>query len=239
MILDSVETKIITILFQATTPLKVSSLAKETNISRTALYRPLESLERKGLVIRSKSETGDLFSSISFEEYKKWKIEQIKQLEDSLGQLDNFALNKKDVLTKPEVRYFTGNSAVKNLYHDSWRNNKRGIIYAITDYDKAYETMGDFMETEYFPERINHNIHVKSILARSKKGVDDTQRERDLLREMKFVEGLNDLGIELNIYSNRISLIQFNQKNPVGVLIINQIIADSFKKIFEVIWNEK
>ena len=57
-----------------------------------------------------------------------------------------------------------------------------------------------------------------------------------MIREMKFVKLFENLGIEINIYASKVSIVTFNEKNPSGVLIKNDLIAKAFKNIFEYLW---
>ena len=217
----------------------ISQIAKETLINRTTLYPILEKLIAKGLVSKLLIEGRTLFQPISLEDLKDWmkrkEQEFKKHSEDILGWAKTVKSAKGNSLLS-DIKYFEGFEGVKNLYADSWRDNEQKIIYAITDYKSAYATMNDFFQDDYFQARINHGVRVKNILPESAEGRKDLKREKELLREMKFVKIFQDLGIEINIYGSKLSIVAFDKQNPSGVLIKNEKIASAFKNIFEYLW---
>jgi sugar-specific transcriptional regulator TrmB len=216
----------------------ISKVAKETLINRTALYHTVEELLKKGLVTKINKEGGTYFQAISSVEFKTWSKRQVDSISDQTNELEGWLHNQKNELPTlhSDIKYFEGLDGVKNLYADSWRDNKEKMIYAITDYDKAYKSLNTFLEKEYFPDRISGDVHVKSLLPKSASGKRDLLRAKELLRDMKFVNIFKDLGIEINIYGPKISIVVFDEKKPSGIIIKNQIIAKAFKDIFEYLW---
>lgn len=217
----------------------INSIAKETLINRTALYHTIEQLIKKGLVNKTEKESSAFFQVISVDELEQWSKRKVTSIQEESSELSELLRSQTDQQNTlhPEVKFFEGIEGVKNLYNDSWRNNKEKTIYAITDYDKAYGTLGQFMEKEYFPIRIKNGIFVKSLLSKKAKfAKSDILRSKELLRDMRFADVFKDLGIELNIYGDRISIIAFDKEKPSGVLIKNSIISNAFKAIFNHLW---
>ncbi|NQU77337.1 hypothetical protein HQ544_01420 [Candidatus Falkowbacteria bacterium] len=218
----------------------VSKLSKETLINRTTLYPILEKLLKKGLI--SKLFIGDstIYQPISLDEFKEWaKRKEQEVIKDTRSLLvwakAQEGVEKNTLLS--EIRYFEGFEGIKNLYSDTWRNNKDKMIYGITDYKAAYETMGDdFFRKDYFKTRVNHGVRVKNLLPKSEAGERDLKEAKELLREMKFIKLFKNLGIDINIYDNRLAIMAFDKEKPSGVLIKNDIIAKAFKNIFEYLW---
>ncbi len=220
-------------------PLSIHGIAKETLINRTALYHTVDQLIKKGLVNRIEKDSGSVFQCITVEDFEQWSKRRVEYIQDETSKLSDWLrLQKQNPITlQSEVKFFEGVDAVKNLYDDSWRNNKEKVIYAITDYDKAYETLGQFMEKEYFPQRIKNGVFVKSLLSKkAKTAKTDILRSKNLLREMKFDDVFKELGIELNIYEDKISIVAFDREKPSAVLIKNKIISSAFKAIFNSLW---
>ena len=216
----------------------ISKIAKETLLNRTALYHTIEELLKKGLVTKITKESGAYFQPISLADYKTWAKRQIEDVSIQTEYLENWlSTQKKELPTlHSDIKYFEGIEGVKNLYADSWRDNKDKTIYAITDYDKAYKTLNDYFEKEYFPDRVSHGVSVRSLLPKSISGKKDLSRAKELMREMRFLNIFKDLGIEINIYGSKISIITFDEKKPSGVIIKNEIIAKAFKDIFKYLW---
>lgn len=217
----------------------ISKIAKETLLNRTALYHTTEELLKKGLVTKITKESGAYFQPISLVDYKIWAKRQIEAISTQTEQLkDWLGTQKKELPTlHSDIKYFEGVEGVKNLYADSWRDNKNKTIFAITDYDKAYKTLNEYFENEYFPDRVSHGVSVRSLLPKSTSGKKDLSRAKELMRDMRFLNIFKDLGIEINIYGSKVSIVTFDENKPSGVIIKNEIIAKAFKDIFQYLWN--
>lgn len=217
----------------------ISKIAKETLLNRTALYHTVEGLLSKGLLTKINKEGGAYFQPLPFAQYEDWAKRQVVAVSDQTDELKHWLKQQENQLPTlySDIRYYEGKEGVENLYADSWRDNKEKVIYAITDYDKAYEVFNDFMEKEYFPDRIKHQIEVKSLLPKNaESGKRDLVRSKELLRDMRFIDLFKDLGIEINIYGPKVSIVAFDKVKPSGVIIKNEIIAKAFKGIFEYLW---
>lgn len=217
----------------------VSNIAKETLINRTTLYPILDRLLAKGLVSKITIEGKVAYQPISLDEFKQWLHTVEMNTKKQTQNLSQWAEMQKKTLTNSllsDIKYFEGIEGVKTLYADTWRNNADKMIYAITDYKKAYETMHDFFREEYFQTRVQHGVHVKNLIPESKEGRRDLKEAKKLLRQMKFIKIFEDLGIEVNIYDSKVMIVAFDQRNPSGILIKNETIAKAFKNIFEYLW---
>ncbi|MBU0598419.1 hypothetical protein KKF61_05550 [Patescibacteria group bacterium] len=217
----------------------VSQIAKETLINRTTLYPLLDKLLAKGLVSKHTIEGKVAYQPISLNDFKNWVKRTEQDTKKQAQELVNWAESQK-ISTKnsllSDIKYYEGFDGVKNLYADTWRNNKDKIIYAITDYKKAYEVMRDFFRKEYFQTRVDHGVRVKNLIPESEEGRQDLKEAKEMLRQMKFIPLLKDFGIEINIYDAKVVIIAFDSRNPSGILIKNEIISRAFKNIFEHLW---
>lgn len=215
----------------------VWEITKDILLNRTTIYPVLEKLIEKGLVSKISDGNKYIFKTITKENLASWIKQRDEKIENENRQILEMTENqsrKPSLLS--EVVYFEGMEGVKNLYADSWRNNKEKIIYAITDYRSAYETMGDFFRDEYFPARVKHRIRIRNIIPESLEGRRDLKEAKNLLREMKFIKLFRDLDIEVNIYDAKTSIVAFDKEKPSGVIIKNEKIAEAMKNIFEYLW---
>jgi len=218
----------------------ISKIAKETLINRTALYHTIEELLKKGLVSKLPKEGGAYFQPLSLEEYKAWSKKQIEALSKQTTELEDWLEGQQEEAPSlhSDIKYFEGIEGVKNLYADSWRDNNDRMIYAITDYEKAYDTLGAFFRKEYFPDRIEKGVKVKSLLPPSMSGKKDLLHAQEMLREMRFSKIFKNLGMEMNIYGSKVSIVTFDKDKPSGMIIKNKILANAFKDIFGHLWEQ-
>lgn len=217
----------------------VSQISKETLINRTALYHTLSLLKEKGLVNEIKTDKLSYFEAITLSEFEKWEKRKLSELQLQSEKIrDLIKTNGQKNVLPSKYKFYEGVDAVKNLYDETWRNNTAKEILAITDYKKAYETLGDYFEKDYFPTRIRKGIKVKSLLEKNDFGKNDLKRAGELLRDMRFSNIFKDLGIEMNIFDDYVALVSFDKKRPTGVLIQNELISNAFRKIFMFIWEK-
>lgn len=203
------------------------------------MYPIIEKLEQKGLVSSLSEEGIKYYQAISKEELIEWTKRKQQEYEEKASSFQGW-IEEQDASPSlaTEVKHFVGYDGVKSLYDESWRNNSDKEILAITDYKKAYEVMGDFFRNDYFRRRLRRDVQVKSILPESEIGKQDIPKAKELLRDMRFLKLFEDLGIELNIYDDKIAIVAFDKKRPTGVIIKNQIMANAFKEIFGFLWNK-
>lgn len=217
----------------------ISSIAKESLINRTALYYTIESLLKKGLITKILRDGIAFFQPIPLPAYDDWVKRKLLTISTQANELRRWLKEQKgqSPTLQSDTRYFEGLEGVKSVYADTWRDNPDKLIYAITDYDRAYEALNDFMEKDYFPARVQHEVRVKSLLPKKAiTGKRDIPRAKKLLREMRFIDLFDNLGIEINIYGSKLAIIAFDKIKPSGVIIKNEIIANAFKQIFEYLW---
>lgn len=220
----------------------IGVLAKETLINRTTLYPILNQLLEKGLVSQLLVDGKIVYQPISRQDFKAWIGRRTKETEKEISDLTSWfdsAIKEKNTSLISEVSYFSGMEGVKSLYADTWRNNKNKIIYCITDYVAAADTMKNFFHNEYLPKRIGHDVKVKDLVTESKIAREYLKTTDKFLREMRFAKGLfENLGIEINIYDDKVAIVAFDKRSPSGVIIKNAKIAGAIQHIFDYLWNK-
>ncbi len=218
----------------------VNQISKDTLLNRTALYHPIDSLSHKGLVTCVEKNKVSYYEAIPLDQFEAWTDKKIDELKHT-AQLDihKFSSVKKDEIASlyADVKYFEGVEGIKNMLADTLYSNKEKLIYAITDYEKGYATMGEWFETEYFPERVRRGIRVRSIVPDSKANRSYVPTAEGLLREMCFVNVFKNLNIEISTYDGKIGIIMFDEKYPLGIIIKNRMITGAVREIFNYIWS--
>jgi len=219
----------------------VSLLSKQTLINRTTLYPILEKLLRKGLITKLELENTTIYEPISQSDFREWLKNKEKEAKNQLNSLSSWLKEQKNQdkgSLLSEIKYFDGKEGLKALYADTWRENSGKEILAITDYKQAYNLMGREHWREYFKMRVKKGVNVKNLLPPSVEGKEDVEDSKEYLREMKFIKIFEDLGIEINVYDNKVSIASFDEEHPNGVLIQNRKIAEAFKNIFQFLWKK-
>jgi sugar-specific transcriptional regulator TrmB len=241
-ILNEKEQRVIACLYQ-TYPCNVSRLSKEVAINRTSLYPILDKLVQKGLVSVHDHDGVSLYTPIDPRAFKEW-LERRKQAIESqtnalASWIDETVSRDKAPSLVSKLRYYEGFNGLRNLYADTWRDNPEKMIYAITDVKAAVETAKDYFHDEYMPARVAHGVFVKDIMTESPEAEHEVDVTDQHLREARLAKGLfENLGIEINIYGNKLAIAAYDKEKPTGVIIENEKIAAAMKNIFEYLWDK-
>jgi len=206
-------------------------IAKATNIARSNCYNILQDLKHKGLIleqIKAKrkayiaSDPDALLRSI---EQKKEVISRI--LPDLRGL---YTVQKN----KPKIQFYEGFEQVKEIYWQSTKTDKLlalGSTKHITDNDPAFFA-------QYQEEIKNRGVILQDLLTNPSQavGINETQRILKGLYDMRVLpEKYKDFPTDLLIWNNNIALITL-QEPIFGTVITNQLLAQTFRYIFEIIW---
>ena len=217
----------------------VNQVSKDTLINRTALYHTIDSLSKKGLITKIEKDKISYYESIPIDQYELWANLKIKSAKDEIQtDVQRFMAVSQDkkLSLYADVKYFEGFEAIKNLYYDTIYSNKGRELFSITDYESGYSNIGEWMNKEYLVERVKQGVSVRNIVPDTKYGRGYISSAKGLLRDLCFVNMFKDLGIEINLYDDKIAIVMFDQKHPLGIIIKNEIISKAFREIFNYIW---
>lgn len=210
----------------------ISRIAKKSKVKRATTYLAVGALQARGLLSASKKGK----RSVYFAQNPKKLIESFDKKRESIVRVIPELLaiaNAIDV--KPKIQYFEGKAGVEEVFKDILRSPGTEVLewYSesyITDFDEK------FFSTYFTPERIKKGIHVRAILPdvptmRTLEGKNVPEmRQTKLLDPAKY-----HIKMELNVYDKRkVSIISF--KEEFGIIIESEIIHDSLKNLFELMW---
>jgi len=206
----------------------VSEISRATDVPRVNIYDVLESLKEKGLVasvIKSNKKYFEPANPKNLKELLTKKQGQIKLAQQKIQELSNEF--EKD-LTKKDVALFKGKLGIKTILKDAL-NSKTEII--------NYGSTGKFPETykEYFDiwedSRIRNKIKMRIIASKSIKG----KHPKKKLQQTRYLDLEFTNLTSTFIYENKVAIFTWTL-DPLGVLIENQELADSYKNYFESLW---
>ena len=214
-------------------------VAQKAELKRPTTYVQLESLMKRGLATSFEKNTKTMFRAEDPEHLRqvldKEKEEQKEKagtLEKILPGLGNLYISAGE---RPRVRFFEGLSGLKTI-QDEFLKTKEKLVRSIANADDVLETFPAHGEN-YVPRRVQKGIHSKLIYTSSKGDILRESNEK-ALRESKFVQlDKFPLSGETAIYGNIVSISMFRKKT-FGVILESEEIANSFKAIFELLWEK-
>ena len=208
-------------------------IAQKSGIKRPTTYMELDNLVKKGLVSQSQRKNLKYYTAESPKRILEILSENKNMLEENLASIISLgtAIDKK-----PSVRYFEGADGMKEVYRDtlsvpnqeiqSWFSASVGLTLGEESYQEKY----------YIPERQRKNIRVRGILPNTEDLKPFIAKNKEQLRLSKIVDAKKfNLDNEIILYNKkRIAILNYDDK--LGIIIDSKKVHDSFKQIFEIMW---
>ncbi|MDA3814838.1 MAG: hypothetical protein PF549_00545 [Patescibacteria group bacterium] len=208
----------------------VQELSQKSGIKRTSIYNFLEEMKQKGLLLEIEKSNKTVLVPENPEILAEKAENNLKQIKTALPELMGFFNLPSD---KPKVRYYQGETGMKQVYLDLL--NEKKTVYGFSDYEKMFESMKDFNPWTIPDERAQRNIEFYCIAKDGPRGKEVKARDTKDLRKTKLVENL-EFETEINIYGNKVSMLSF--KRPFACVIVeDQAIAQTMKSIWQNWWN--
>lgn len=213
--------------------ISVRGLADITNLNRGTVYDILKKLQDKTLVTYFHQKTKQQFAAESPDrllhlvEVKEQEMQNNKKrIKEILPELNS--ISDKGANT-PVTKYYEGQKGVKTILQDVLDSQSAGDEYYVYSAKKASEDLNSAMP-DFTKKRIKQRISVKAVsLAEggSTSGLD----------ERKWLGTQDDSATFIIIYADKCAFISRDaRKRPVGVIIENQMIYETQKKVFLQLW---
>lgn len=210
----------------------ISRIAKKSKVKRATTYLAIGSLQARGLLSASKKGK----RAVYYAQNPKKLIESFDEKRESVMRVIPELLaiaNAIDV--KPKIQYFEGKAGIEEVFKDILRSPGNEVLewYSesyVTDFDET------FFSTYFTPERIKRNIHVRAILPDVPLMREREARNIEEMRQTRLIDPAKyHIRMELNVYDKRkVSIVSF--KEEFGIIIESEIIHDSLKNLFELMW---
>ena len=204
-------------------------IAQKAKIKRTTAYSVLESMVKKEFILKTDKEGKAKYIAENPRDLaERFKTYQ-KSFENILPELEAIH-NKKEV--KPKVLFFEDKEGILKVYEDTLKEKPEEILMFATS--KIFEALGEF-PLEYVEERKKKNIHALRIGPKTPLFSKHQKMDQAELSETKLLKDFN-IPIEINIYNNKVAFMSYADK--IGLIIESEGIAQSMRKIYELLWNK-
>lgn len=207
----------------------VSKIATKARINRVTAYDIMEKLAKRGLVTSFTRAKVKYYSATDPElitnEFKK-KVEELETALPHLKQLSG-------EVTKPKVMSYESLEAIKKIYKEVLASEKEILLYSnIKDVESHWSAYTE----EFERKRMDYEVPLRLIAVDNERGKffkdydDEFGRKTRLAPQEQF-----DFNSHTIIYDHKVAIISFG--SPVGVVIEDAQIADSYRALFEMNWN--
>lgn len=217
------------------------AISRQLKITRTKVYRLLDNLIAKGLVITRLGDRGARFTAVAPDQLdillsdREHELDKLKSILPTLQtQLTN--LIPRGPSPKSQVLYYHGIDGLKQVTYNSLRAKGELLTYELS-------TMNAFMnnkESEKLRERfVEHKIHIRTLT--NSTSLDAWTNVSEMVEkywEIRHLDAKNNpFQFEILIYNNVYCMYRYAGDEIFCVEIHSQELADMQRQLFEYIWS--
>ena len=222
-------------------------IIKKTPLKRGLVYKILDNLIEKGLVIEKKSIPSKKQGRNKISHFLPNHPEKLREFIENEKKRLNRAKNTLEasmpaiisdfnlISGKPGVRFFEGLEGIKKILDDSL--SAKETIYSFADLEAVVKFINKINQ-DYVAKRDALQIKKKVIFIDSlfvRNYLKDYHRDTTF---MKFIDHkLYPFSSVMQIYDGKISYITLSAKSKIGVLIEDKNIYQMHKSLFEFAWS--
>lgn len=220
-------------------PSVVVDISRKAQINRPTTYVQIESLKKKGLVSSVQKGTKQFFMAESPDKLELLIDSELQTVESKKSELNDLLpelLNLYNISDqRPHVKFFEGKEGILASGKELMKATA-DTMYGITSFDDVFAIFPDWQAT-YAKKRLQRKIPSKLIYT-YKKGAFLKNSDQESLRESKYIEAQRlPLGVDITIFGDKV-LISALKGKVSATLIEHKEIADSFRAIFKLVWNQ-
>ena len=208
------------------------NVVKKSGLQNAVVHRAFHSLIEKGLVTYIYEGRTKKYQPIEPNQLLNFIDDKKRQLEKLLPALE---AKRKLQEKKPNARVFYGIRGIKELLNII-TNTKSTKYFSYGGTKKAGEILGDFFWENFHIKRIEKNISAKLLFHPSLKTWLNKLNKLKLTKARLLDKNFEEI-TETIICNNKVGIIVYSD-TPFGFLIEEEKAAKSYKKFFEILWNQ-
>jgi len=221
-------------------PSTTGPIIKKAGISSGKIYHILDKLIKKGVVsyiTRGKTKYFHAKNPQTILDYFKVKQEELASKESELARLMP-QLKARYLETKnlPRAEIFDGNKGFKTVMLQILEELKSGDVMQVMGVPIEANKKFEGFLLDWNKKRIAKRIKLEIIYNNAGRTFGDL-RKKMTLTKVKYMKPELESPTYMDIFNDNILLIDL-QSNPICFLIRDPLIAQTYKRHFEHIWNE-
>jgi len=210
----------------------MQALARKSAVNRSTIYTFIDELKERGYILETRKNKRKVYSAVHPERLVEMQQSRVVELQRVLPEL--LAINNKSD-KKPRVTFYEGFSGIEDVYADMLREKKE--ILAYEDLDSLMTAFGGRPVGNFPQERAHRDILLRSISRDTPLAREFCKRNRGLLRETKFTTA-PEFKTDINIYGDKVALIDLQGETQFAVLIENHNLAETMRTVWQQLWNK-
>jgi len=221
--------------------LTISQLAKKANLNRSGTYRIIENLISKGLLVREITKTSQKIiaehpkkvQQLIANQQRKLRRKELDWQELLPEVLSEFNVEQTD---KPQVRVYEGIDGLENAYNIMLEECENTKIQTLSgDLEIVLRVFDEKFWEEWNTKIFAKNNSAQMIVNDSKQAREFKQKNDSQKFTTKIISNFK-LQTDINIFNDKVLIISF--KDKMATLISNKFIADSYRILFENVWEK-
>lgn len=206
-------------------PSLAGMVARRSGIHRRTVYDLLDRLVEKGLVGYMRKNNRNYYETTE----PTRLMELVKEREDEvITLLPELELMHRQSKEKQETNFYKGTEGIRTIFEDQIKEGKEIIVFGESNLAKD--------KLKYYIPKYNKKRQEKKI--KVKMLFDETQRgkiDEMPLAEIRYLKAHLSLS-STNVYGDKVAIILWSD-NPLGILIKQKEIADSYRNYFKMLWD--
>lgn len=224
-----------------------SQIAKHTKLQRSTVYEILADLSIKGLIGEIKKRNKYFYTIENPKRLINFSNRSIVRKQEAHEKLQEFLPNLEGlyngVTDKPKVSYFEGADGVMEIYEDHISVQKKYEMLGFVNVAELMQFLPYKKYLEYARKKEKLGIITRGIIPDTKedrsyeKAVYKTVSKK-ILPQVRYIpkEEFPWKG-DITIYDiNKVSIINFSEKQVTGIIIESETIHKMMRMIFELAW---
>lgn len=212
-------------------------ITKKSKVSGSKVYEVLDRLIGKGLVSSIVKNNVKYFEASSPErilDYLNEKGSEIEKEKITIKKIIPDLILKQKETKKSEVKVFTGFEGIKSCNEDIINSLKKGeewLSMGLTEQPEHWEAYFNRRQKDRAKKGIKH----KHLLNEKYKTLYHIRKSLPHT-EYRFLPKEFEMPTSTEIYKNKVIIFVLVKESPLGIMIENEAVAESFRKYFHILW---
>jgi predicted transcriptional regulator len=221
----------------------VLDISKETKINRSQIYLDTSILLEKGFLELATKKTRNFLaiSPLRIKSIIESKNKKLEELQNVLSEADQF-FSKSRFKNEDEfeVKIYEGISQIKkafNLELEDSLNTKSKIYSLVGDFNHQYSFLSEDFWKKWNLKFKDGDGYGYMLVDKQDAYFNQLRNGWDMYQNVE-IRGAENFKLKSNIdiWGDKVLIVTFS-KNPKAVLITSKILAESYRDIFERLWN--
>jgi len=214
---------------------------RSLNIDKSATYRALTDLQKKGLVYalgQNRNQTFGANDSNSLQKIVKQKQRELKKVESDVANLiDDISEYAKSNYKSKNIQVYEGKEGYKlwseeRLYKEN--STIRHFLFQ-NSIEKYFDNYHEYMDN-YIARRVKKGIDMRYIYDNSEMGSDIAITDKKELKESREYSGKSKVNASFSTFGEKCGFYTDDTGKFMGIIIDDPLIAKLLSGVFDQIW---